>query len=144
MQDKIEQDLNSALKAGDSLTVSVLRLMRSSLTNARIEKGDLNDDDVVKVLQKEAKQRRDSIASYEDGGRQDLADKEKAELEIIDKYLPEQMEDAELERLIDEAIAQTGATGTADMGKVMGSVNQKVAGQAEGARVAAIVRSKLS
>lgn len=144
MQDKIEQDLNSALKAGDSLTVSVLRLLRSGLTNARIEKGELSDEDVVKVLQKEAKQRRDSITSYEDGGRQDLADKEKAELEVIARYLPEQMEDAELERLVDEAIARTGATGTADMGKVMGDVNQKVAGRAEGARVAALVRSKLS
>lgn len=144
MQEKIEQDLNSALKSGDSLKVSVLRLVRGSLTNARIEKGELSDEDVARVLQKEAKQRRDSITSYEDAGRQDLADKEKAELEIIEDYLPKQLEDQELESMVDEAIAETGATGVADMGKVMGNVNSKVAGQADGGRVAALVRSKLS
>lgn len=144
MQEQIEKDLNNALKAGDSQVVSVLRLVRSSLANARIEKGELSDQDVVKVLQKEAKQRRDSIKSYEDGNRHDLATKEKAELEIIERYLPKQLSDEELEAIVDRAISETGASSPADIGKVMGVVAPKVAGQADGGRVAGLVRSKLS
>ncbi len=144
MQDKLEQDLNQALKSGDRDKVSVLRMVRSSLTNARIDKGELSDSDVVALLQKEAKQRKDSIDSYKSANRQDLVDKEVIELEIIESYLPTPLSKEELEEMVDGAISAVGASSMSDMGKVMGHLKDKTAGKADGSEVSQIVRTKLS
>ncbi|MEX0668326.1 MAG: GatB/YqeY domain-containing protein [Candidatus Saccharimonadales bacterium] len=145
MQDKINKDLNQALKDGDSSKVSVLRLIRSSLGNVRIDKGkELSDDDVMVVLQKEAKQRKDSIDSYKSADRQDLADKEEAELKIIESYLPKPLSDKELEKLIDEAITELGVSDIKGMGQVMGQLKGKVGARADGAHLSQLVRNKLS
>lgn len=143
--EQIETDLNNALKAGDQAKLSVLRLLKNALKNARINSGkDLTETDEVTILQKEAKQRRESIASFEQANRADLADKEKAELKIIEKYLPAGLSENELIQMIDSAIAETGASGPADMGKVMGNLSPKIAGRADGAQVASLVKQKLS
>jgi uncharacterized protein YqeY len=141
---KINQDLDNALRNQDQQTLSTLRLVKNSLDAAAKEKKDeLSDQDVVKVLQKEAKQRRDSIASYKDAGRQDLADKEQQELSIIETYLPQQMSDEELSKLVEETVQQVKAAGMQDMGKVMGAVTKQTAGRADGSKVAEAVKAKL-
>ncbi len=145
MLEKIEQDLKAAMQAGNSDKVAVLRLIKSGLHNQKINLGhDLSEPEELAVLEKEAKQRRDSIEAYESAGRQDLADPEKAELAIIEGYLPEKMSQADLEKLVDEAIAETGANSVAQMGQVISKVREKAAGQADGAAISAVVRAKLS
>jgi len=142
---KIEEDLNAALKAGEREKLAVLRLLKNSFTAAAKEKkAELTDEDAIKVLQKEAKQRKDSIASYKQGGREDLAVKEQTELALIETYLPEQMGEDELNKIIEAAISESGASDMQDMGKVMGLVSKQTAGKADGAQVAALVKQKLS
>ena len=144
-RERIEADLKSAMKAGDRTRVSTLRMVTSELKNARIDKGeDLEEDEVVGVLAKAQKQRRESEEQYRDAGRDDLADKEAAEAEIIQEYLPEPISDEELSELIDAAIAETGATSMSDMGAVMGRVMPDVRGRAEGSEVSRRVRERLS
>lgn len=141
----IDRDITAAMKAGEADKLSVLRLVKNSMNVAAKEKkADLTDEDAVRVLQKEAKQRKDSIASYKEGGRDDLANKEEAELAIIETYLPEQMSAEEITAIVDEAISSTGASSMQDMGKVMGAVTAKTTGKADGGEVAKIVREKLS
>ncbi len=142
--EKIEQDLDNALRNQDQLSLSTLRLLKNSLNAAEKEKKSaLSDEEAVKVLQKEAKQRRDSIDSYKQAERQDLADKESVELELIQTYLPEQLGEDELNKIIDAAITESGATDMKDMGKVMGVVSKQTAGKADGGQVAALVKQKL-
>lgn len=143
--EKIGQDLDNALRNQDQAGLSTLRLLKNSLDAAAKEKKSaLNDEEAVKVLQKEAKQRRDSIDSFKKAERQDLADKESAELELIQTYLPQQLGEDELNKIIDAAIGETGATEMKDMGKVMGAVSKQTTGKADGGQVAALVRQKLS
>lgn len=154
MEEKIRQDLKSAMIAKDETKVSTLRLLISELTYAKVGKSEgLTDDAVISVIQKEAKKRKESIESFEKGGRPELAEKEKAELEILQKYLPEQISDEELTKIIEEAItkirmlsgeSKTGASTMADMGKVIGMVMGQIGARAEGARVSLLVRSKLT
>jgi len=145
LSEKIDADLSSALKAGDHEAVSVLRLLKNSLKNARINSGkELGEAEEVNVLQKEAKQRRESIESFSKANRTDLAAKEKAELEIIQKYLPAGLSEAELNKMVEAAIAEVGAASMADMGKVMGNLSPKIAGRADGGTVANLVKQKLS
>lgn len=145
MLEKIDADLKAAMQAGDSEKVAVLRLLKSALHNQKINLGhDLTDAEAVVALEKEAKQRRDSIEAYEKADRQDLADPEKAELSIIQSYLPEKMGEEELAKLVDEAIAETGANSPAQMGQVIAKVREKAAGQADGAMIASLVKAKLS
>lgn len=142
--EQIAQDLDNALRNQDQSTLSTLRLIKNALRNEEIsKKGHLADEDVVKVLQKEAKQRRDSIDSFKQANRNDLADKEEQELRIINTYLPKQMDDEELEKLVSSAVAESGASSMQDMGKVMGILAPKTAGRADGGKVAAAVRAKL-
>jgi uncharacterized protein YqeY len=143
--EQIDTDLNTALKARDQKLVSTLRLLKNSLKNQRINSGkDLNEADELAILQKEAKQRRESITSFNQAGRTDLVAQEEAELTVIEKYLPTKLSEAELSSLIEEAIAETGASTISDMGKVMGNVSPKIAGRADGAQVANLVKQKLS
>lgn len=145
MEEKIRQDLKTAMIAKDETTVSTLRLLISELTYAKVGKeGGLSDDAVISVIQKEVKKRKESIESYEKGGRPELAEKEQAELEILQKYLPEQISNEELTKIIEDAITKTGASTMADMGKVIGMVMGQVGASAEGARVSGLVKGRLS
>jgi uncharacterized protein YqeY len=141
----INQQIADALKAHDALRLSTLRMLSSSFNYERINKQhDLTEEEELEVVRKEAKKRRDSIDAYKAAGRQDLVDKETAELAILEEYLPAQMTDDEVEKLVDEAIAETGATGMSDMGKVIGLVMKKANGNADGGKVAGLVKQKLA
>lgn len=142
---QLEADLAVAAKARDQVRLTVLRLLKTALLNYKIEVGeDLSPQQIMSVLQKEAKKHQDSIEQYKNAGRDDLVKEEAAELGIIDEYLPAKMSQADLEKLVDEAIAEVGATTMADMGKVMGVAQKKSAGAADGSQLSAIVKSRLS
>jgi len=142
--DQLESDLAEAMKLRDEVRVTTLRLLKSAMKNYQIELGhDLTMQEAMAVLQKEAKKHQDSISQYEQADRADLAKEEKAELDIINDYLPEQMSDADITKAVDEAITETGANGPADMGKVISLVRQKTNGQADGAKIAQIAKDKL-
>jgi uncharacterized protein YqeY len=144
LQEKLLDDMKLAMKSGDKLVLETVRMLRSQIKNVSISKGeDLTDDDVVGVLTKEAKKRKESLELYKQGERQDLADKEAAELKIIDSYLPEALSQEELEKIVSEAIAESGAESLKEMGKVMGAVMPKVKGRADGKAVQEMVRVKL-
>lgn len=145
LQEQISADMVTALKAGESDKVGVLRLLITAMKNEQIKVGgELNDEQALKVLASQAKQRKDSITAYQAAGRQDLVDQEAAELPFIESYLPAQMSDEELEVLVKEAIAETGATEMSQMGQVIGAAMKKVQGQADGGRVSAAVKKLLS
>lgn len=144
IKEKLRADLVTAMKARAELKVSTLRLITSAIKNKEIdERKEIDDDGVLAVLTTAAKQRRDSIEQFEKGGRQDLADKEKAELVIIQEYLPQQLSKDEVAAFIKEAIAETGAAGAKDMGKVMKALMPKVKGKADGKLVNELVKELL-
>ena len=141
--DKLQEDMKLALKAKDELRLSTIRLLRSSVSYARIEKGDeLTDDEVLAVISRAAKQRRESVDAAERAGRTDIAQRENAELEILNEYLPKQLDEAEVESIAREIIAQVGAQDMKDRGKVMGPLMQKIRGKADG-KIANVVVEKL-
>ena len=143
--DQLESDLGEAMKLRDEVRITTLRLLKSALKNYQIDLGhDLTMQEALSVLQKEAKKHQDSIKQYEDAKREDLASEEKAELEVIEKYLPEQMGREDVEKAVDSAIDELKATGPSDMGKVIGLVRQKTEGQADGSMIAEIAKQKLS
>jgi hypothetical protein len=142
---KINSEVISALKEKDVVRVSTLRLLLSSAKNRQIELGkELSEDEVLEVIAKSSKQHKESIAAYEAGGRQDLVDREKKELAILEKFLPEQMSEEEITTVVVEIIGQTGVSGAADTGKVIGAVMAKIKGKADGNIVSRIVREKLA
>jgi uncharacterized protein YqeY len=142
--DRIDADLKAAMKAGDALRVSTLRLARSAMKYKEIQAGRaLTEEDVVDVLSVEAKRRRESVAEYEKAGREDLRKKEADELVILAAYLPAQMDEAEVKALVSEAVRQSGAASPKDMGKVMGVLMPKVKGRADGKLVNRLVREAL-
>ncbi|MGB3092334.1 MAG: GatB/YqeY domain-containing protein [Candidatus Zixiibacteriota bacterium] len=141
---RINQDAKEALKSKDTLTLSVLRMLKSEIRYKEIERGsELSDDDVISVLSSAIKKRKDSIQQFEKGGRDDLASKEKEELAVVTKYMPEQVSEEELSRIISQAISEEGATGASDLGKVMKLVMPKVRGRADGKKVNQMVSSQL-
>jgi hypothetical protein len=141
---KIKTDMKAAMKAREKERVQTLRMLISSLNNAKIERGDdLDEDDVIDVLSTEAKKRREAADSYEDGGRDELADKEKTELAVIQEYLPQQLTDQEAAAMVDEVIAAVGAESKADIGKVMGAIMPKIKGRYQGSKIKDIVLEKL-
>lgn len=143
--EKLQEDLKQAQLARDEIKVSTLRLLLSEIKNAQIQKGnELVDADIVSVIQKEAKKRRESIESFKSGSREDLAQKEEAELNILQAYLPAQMTTEELTKLVTEAITETGAAGLQDMGKIMSAVMGRVAGRADGSTISQLVKERLS
>jgi len=145
LEQKLVDDMKSAMKSGDKILLGTIRMLRAQLKNASIAKGkDLSDEDIIEVLSREAKKRKESLELYKKGGRADLAQKEEKELAIITSYLPEQLSQEEVEKIIDEIITETGAESLRDMGKVMSAVMQKVKGRADGKMVQEIVRKKLS
>ena len=142
--DKITQDLNTYLKNNNPIAVSALRLLLSSIHNAEIAKGrKLTDEDISAEVAKDVKRHKESITAFEKGQRMQLAQKEKAELLVLQNYLPKPMEEAEIEQIIDEVITRTKPESLADMGKVMSEVMAKVAGKADGSKVAEMVKSKI-
>ncbi|MFA7244376.1 MAG: GatB/YqeY domain-containing protein [Patescibacteria group bacterium] len=139
LSEQINTDFIAAYKDKDEAKSSVLRMLKSSIKNEEIaQKTSLSDDDVIKIIQREIKQRNDSIAEYDKGGRPDLSEKEKAEIDILNKYLPTQLSDDEI-----EAIVRKVAENESDFGKIMGAVMPQVAGKADGNRVSAVVRKVL-
>jgi hypothetical protein len=144
LRDKIAQDMRDAMKARDAVRVAALRMLMASVKNTEVEKRhDLSDDEVLDVVTKEAKRRRESIEAFQQGGRNDLVEKESAELTILEAYLPERLSDDELARMVDEAIAETGATTPKQMGDVMKALMPKLRGRADGGQVSALVKGKL-
>ena len=142
--ESIREAMTAAWKAGDTTRRDALRLMIASMTNARIELGrPLEEPDVTRVLQKEAKQRRDSITEYAKAKRQDLVDKEQAELDVIVQFLPQQMSEDELRSIVRAVIEEAGATSVNDLGKVMRPLMARLAGRADGAAANAIAREIL-
>ncbi len=141
----ITTDMKEAMKAKDNATLSTLRLLRSAIKNKQIDlQHELSDEEVQAVVKSQAKQLKDSIESFTSGGREDLAESTASELEILKKYLPEEMSDEDLEAIVKKAIEDSGATSKADMGKAMGMAMKAVAGKADGNRVKEIVAKSLS
>jgi uncharacterized protein YqeY len=144
------EDVNAALtramKAQDQATLAPLRMLKSALVNRAVERGrDLNEAEAQQVVASLVKQRRDAIEQFEKGGRQDLADKEAAEIPVLQAYLPPAASDEEIDRAVTAAIVETGATSPGDMGRVMAAVMAKLAGRtADGRTVSALVRSRLT
>ncbi|MCK5145377.1 GatB/YqeY domain-containing protein [bacterium] len=144
LEQKIFDDLKTAMKAGEKDRVNTLRMIRSQIKNVAIAKSDeITDDDVLSVLNKEAKKRKESVSMYQDGGREDLAQIESTELKIISAYLPEELSAAEIAELVDGVINKTGAKSIADMGRVMGQIMSTLQGRADGKLVQQIVRERL-
>jgi uncharacterized protein len=145
---QIDEDLKDAMRAKDAPLLSVLRMLKAALKNAAIEKvgadGELNDADAVAVVRKQVKQRQDSIASFEKGGRAELAAKEQGEINVLKGYLPHAMDEDALRKLVAETIAETGATSRTQMGAVMKALGPKVAGRADGKTLSAEVQKQLS
>ncbi|NOY39164.1 MAG: GatB/YqeY domain-containing protein [Nitrospirae bacterium] len=141
--ERIDSDLKVAMKSSEKIRVSTLRMVKASLKNLEIEKGALSDEDVIGVLSTLAKQRRESISEFEKGGRQDLADQERAELAVILNYLPEQLSEEELTGIIQETIRETGASSPKDMGRLMKSLMPRVKGRADGKLVSQKVKELL-
>jgi uncharacterized protein YqeY len=145
LKGQIREDMKTAMKAGDKDRLKVVRLILAAIKQIEIDKRvELDDAAVLTVLNKMVKQRRDSVSQFTDGGRQDLADIELAEITVLDTYLPEQMSDDELESLVIQVIADTGAESLRDMGKVMGQIKSKAEGRADMAAVGSKVKARLS
>jgi len=146
---KIKEDLSKALKSGDTLRISVLRMVLSSLHNKEIEKkgknqnSELTEEEIIEVLKREAKKRKEAIETYLKGNRNDLADKEKKELEIIIAYLPKQLSEEEIKKIVQEAIQKLGAQSEKDFGKVMGFLMKELKGKADAGLVSQIVKESL-
>ena len=145
---KLQEELKQSMLSKDELRTSVLRLLLSAINYYEIQKGgagyEATEEDVLSVIQKEAKQRRDSIAEFEKAGRQELVDKETSELKILEAFLPEQMSEDEVSSIVEQTISETGAASMADMGKVMGALGGKLKGKADMGLVSNLVRQKLS
>jgi uncharacterized protein YqeY len=147
LKERLRADLNSAMRARDQVRLRTLRMALASITNEEVAGAaarELSDDEVVKVLTREAKKRREAAEAFDAAGRAEQAAAERAEGEVLADYLPRQLTDAEVSQLVTAAIAETGAAGMPAMGKVMKVVTPQVAGRAEGARVAAEVRRQLA
>jgi len=146
-QARIDQDIKAAMMAREAAKLGVLRMLKTSLMNAAIEKGGagstLDDTEALAIVRKEVKKRQDSVEAFEKGGRPEMAASEKAEIEILNAYLPQQLSAAELEVLVKDAIAEAGATSKKDMGAVMKLVNAKSAGRADGRTLSAEVQKQL-
>jgi uncharacterized protein YqeY len=145
LRDRVNEDVKAAMKAREAERLGTLRLLTAAMKQREVdERITLDDAGVVAVIEKMLKQRRDSVAQYEQAGRQDLADAEKREMAILGAYLPQQLAEAEIAAIVAEAVAAAGAKAPSDMGKVMAIVKPKVAGRADMGRVSALVKAALA
>ena len=144
LKDQITSDMKEAMKAGAKERLAVIRLILAAVKQKEVdERITLDDAQLLAVLEKMLKQRRESVTQFLQGNRKDLADKEEAEIKVIQAYMPAQLSDAELDKLVAEAVAQSGAASVKDMGKVMGILKPKVAGKADMGAVSAKIKAKL-
>ena len=148
LQQRVDSDLKEAMRAKDATKLGVLRMLKSALKYAAIAKSgaesELSDAEAIQVIRKQAKQRQDSIESFEKGGRTELADKEREELALLNTYLPQAMSAEDLEKVVREAIAELGATSKAQMGAVMKALQSKAGGRVDGKTLSAEVQKQLS
>lgn len=147
LKERIHTDLTEALKARDEFKANALRYILAQIYNREIAKGRdavLTDEELVEVLQKQAKERQESIEAYKAGGRSDLVEKETRELDLLKSYLPEQLTDEEVHKLVEETIIEVQASALSDMGRVMAALMPKVKGRADGSMVSQIVKDRLS
>src|SRR5215475_3567556 len=148
LQQRVDSDLKEAMRAKDATKLAVLRMLKSALKYAAIEKSgaeaELSDAEAIQVIRKQAKQRQDSIKSFEKGGRAELANKEKEELALLNTYLPQAMSPDELTKVVSETITELGATSKAQMGSVMKALQTRVGGRADGKTLSAEVQKQLS
>lgn len=144
LSERLSEDMKQAMKAKEKVRLSVIRMVRSAVKNKEIESGTpLPDEEILNVIQKELKQRRDSLQAFESAGRSDLIQEAQAEIEVLIAYLPAQLSEEDVRRLAEEVIAEVGATNKADMGKVMAGLMPKVRGKADGKLVQEVVQSLL-
>lgn len=145
LKSRINEEMKIALRAKDALRLSAIRLLLAAVKQKEVdERVELTDADVVAIIEKMIKQRRDSIAQYEKGGRQDLADAEKFEIGVLQAYMPQALSDANIEAAVSAALLAVGANGMADMGKVMAVLKPQLAGRADMGKVSALVKAKLT
>lgn len=145
LQGRLRDDLKTAMRGGDTVARESIRFLLSGYKNAEIEKlGPLDADEELKLLQRQVKQRSESIEQFAAAGRTDLVDRERAQLDVIERYLPAQLSDDELTELVAVAVAESGASGPRDMGKVMPLLLPRIGGRADGRRISAAVREQLS
>jgi uncharacterized protein len=147
LKSKLQSDLNEAIKSRNTVVAETIRMILSAITNEEVagkEKKELSEAEVITVLTREAKKRREAAEAFEQGGRADRAAAERAEGEVIAGYLPEQLSEEQINKLIAETITAVGAAGPSDMGKVMGALKAKVAGKADGAVVSSLVKAALN
>jgi uncharacterized protein YqeY len=145
LKERINEDMKQAMRARDSARLSALRLLLAAIKQREVdERISLDDAQVIAVVEKMIKQRRESIAQYEKAQRQDLADAERFELEVLQSYLPQPLSAAEVERIVDEGIQEVGAKSMADMGRVMNVIRPRLAGRADMAQVSALVKARLA
>lgn len=147
LQQQVTEQMKTAMKAKDKVALESLRAIKSALLLAQTETGsseEMTEEEEVKLVQKLVKQRKDSAAIFKEQGRDDLADPELAQVAVIEQFLPEQLSEEDIEKVVAQTIAATGAAGMQDMGKVMGIVSKELAGQADGKTVSTIVKRKLT
>ncbi len=147
LQEKVMTEIKAAMKAKNSVALESLRAIKSAILIAQTDKGaggELSEEDEIKLVQKLVKQRKDSASIFNEQGRNDLAEPELAQVAVIEKFLPAQLSEEEIEKVVVNTITSVGATGMQDMGKVMGIVSRELAGQADGKTISTIVKSKLS
>jgi uncharacterized protein YqeY len=145
IEDKLLEDMKTSMKSGDKIRLETIRMLRAQLKNANIgSKDPLAESDVIAVIDKEAKRRKESIELYKQGQRADLVETESRELEILQSYLPAALSEMEIQEIITQAIHQTDALGVKDIGKVMGIIMPQVKGRADGKHIQELVRQKLS
>lgn len=145
MEDKLKEDLKQAQLAHDSLKVDTLRLLLSEIHNEAIRQGkEVSGEDIISTIRREMKKRKEAAEGFRKGGREDQAKKEESEAAILEGYLPQQLSDEELQKIIEDSITNLEAKNLSDMGKIMAEVMSKVAGQADGGRVASLVKGRLS
>jgi uncharacterized protein YqeY len=147
LKDRLQSDLTAAIRGRDEVTTATLRMALAAITTEEVagtEARQLSDDEVLKVLAREAKKRREAAEAFGSAGRNELADRERAEGTVLDRYLPQQLDDAEVRELVAAAIAETGASGMQQMGAVMRAAQEKAAGRADGKRLSTEVRRQLT
>ena len=145
LRDRIQTDVTAAMRSGDALRRDVLRMAQNAAyTIEKRDRRELTDDDYAAILAREVKTRRESVEAFRNGGREDLAAKEEAEIAILSEYLPQQLSEAEIQALVDEGIAATGASSARDLGKVMGWLAPRTRGRADGKQVSALVAQTLA
>lgn len=145
LKQKIAEDMKAAMRAGDTQRRDTVRLLQAAIKQREVDtRTEISDHEVIAVIEKMLKQRRDSISQYEAANRMDLADIEKYELQILNAYMPQALSDAEVKSFVDEAVLATDAKGQQDMGKVMAALKTKLSGRADMAKVSALVKEKIS